>query len=70
MIFPELKNVKIFSKLKPHLKDILRDNDAIFLISLMIVDETDNADYFLYKFNFLKKMKKELKILISFLKKR
>ena len=36
MIFPELKNVKIFSKLKPHLKDILRDNDAIFLISLML----------------------------------
>ena len=70
MIFPELKNVKIFSKLKPHLKDILRDNDAIFLISLMIIDETDNADYFLYKFNFSKKDEKRIKNIDKFFKEK
>ena len=70
IIFPELKNVKIFSKLKPRLKDILRDNDAIFLISLMIIDETDNADYFLYKFNFSKKDEKRIKNIDKFFKEK
>ena len=70
IIFPELKNFKIFSKLKPHLRDILRDNDAIFLISLMIIDETDNADYFLYKFNFSKKDEKRIKNIDKFFKEK
>ena len=70
IIFPELLNVKLFSKLKPHLRDILKDNDAIFLLSLMIIDETDNADYFLYKFNFSKKDEKRIKNLDKFFKEK
>ena len=53
VIFPELKNIKIFSKLNNNQKVFLADTDFIFLISLMIVDGTDNVDYFLYKFNML-----------------
>ena len=33
--------------------------DFIFLISLLIIDQTDNADYFLYKFNISKKDQKK-----------
>ena len=51
MIFPELKNIKIFSKLTTSNKNFLKKNDFIFLLSLMIIDDTDNTDYFLYKFN-------------------
>jgi len=51
MIFPEFRNIKIFSKLNSIQKDLLKEKDFIFLLSLMIIDETDNTDYFLYKFN-------------------
>ena len=37
-----------------------------FFISLLIIDETDNADYFLYKFNISNKDKKRIKILDNF----
>ena len=30
--------------------------DFIFLLSLMVIDETDNTEYFLYKFNISKKI--------------
>ena len=68
MIFPELKNIKIFSKLNSINKDLLKENDFIFLLSLMIIDETDNLDYFLYRFNISKKDQKRIKILDNFYK--
>ena len=49
-IFPELKNIVFFSKLNPEKRDIISEVDFILLLSLMIIDGTDNADYFLYKF--------------------
>ena len=58
LIFPELKNLDVFSKLNSFQKEILKKNDFIFLLSLMIIDDKDNADYFLYKFNLSKKIKK------------
>ena len=68
VIFPELKNIKIFSKLHEDQKAFLVDTDFIFLISLMIVDGTDNVDYFLYKFNISKKNQKRIKIIDEFFK--
>ena len=68
IIFPELKNIKIFSKLNENQKAFLVDTDFIFLISLMIVDGTDNVDYFLYKFNISKKNQKRIKIIDEFFK--
>ena len=70
MIFPELKNVKIFSKLDTSNKNLLKDKDFIFLISLMIIDETDNTDYFFYKYNVSKKDKKRVKIIDNFYKEK
>ena len=70
MIFPELKNIKIFSKLNTGNKDLLKKKDFIFLLSLMIIDNTDNADYFLYKFNISKKDKKRIKFIDNFYKEK
>ena len=70
MIFPELKNIKIFSKLTTSNKNFLKKNDFIFLLSLMIIDDTDNTDYFLYKFNISKKDQKRIKNIDNFYKEK
>lgn len=44
--------------------------DFVFLLSLMIIDGSDNFDYFLYKFNISKKNQKRLKIIDNFYKKK
>ena len=67
---PELKNVKIFSKLNSYDKDLLKENDFIFLLSLLIVDDNDNLDYFLYKFNISKQNQKRMKIIDNFYKEK
>ena len=70
IIFPELKNIKTFSKLDSNSRELLKEKDFIFLLSLMIVDSTDNTDYFLYKFNISKKDKKRIKIIDNFYKEK
>ena len=40
--------------------------DFIFLLSLLIIDGTDNVDYFIYKFNISNKDKKRLLFLNTF----
>ena len=69
LIFPELKNIKIFSELDENKKEILKNSDFIFFLSLMIIDETDNPDYFFYKYNVSKKDQKRIKIIDNFYKK-
>ena len=44
--------------------------DFTFLISLFIIDGTDNADYFLYKFKVSKKDQKRIKIIDDFYKQK
>ena len=68
MVFPELKKLNIFSKLSQEKKNILKVNDFIFLLSLMIIDETDNTDYFIYKFNISKKDEKRIRNINNFYK--
>ncbi len=70
VIFPELKNLNIFSRLNPKKKEILKKNDFIFLLSLIIIDASDNADYFLYKYNISKKDQKRIKIIDNFFKEK
>ena len=69
-IFPELKNIKIFSKLKSYQIDYLKQIDFIVFLSLMVIDETDNVDYFLYKFNFSKNDQKRIKDINFFYKQK
>ena len=70
IIFPQLKNLAKFKKLNTHARDNLFKIDFIFLLSLMIVDGTDNTDYFLYKFNVSKKDQKRLKLIDFFYKEK
>ena len=68
IIFPQLKNLENFKKLNSHSIDNLAKVDFIFLLSLLIVDGSDNTDYFLYKFNISKKDQKRLKSIDFFYK--
>ncbi len=69
-IFPELKYINIFSKLKQDTKILLKEKNFIFLLCLLIIDDTDNSDYFLYKFNISKKDRKRIKIIDNFFKEK
>ena len=66
LIFPQLKNISIFNKLNTFAKKNFSKVDLIFLLSLMIIDGTDNVDYFIYKFNISKKDQKRLVFLNNF----
>jgi len=63
LIFPELKNLHIFKKLNKYSLSIISKKDFTFLLSLLVVDETDNSDYFLYKFNVSNEAKKRINFL-------
>ena len=45
---------------------MIQEADFVFLISLLIIDGSDNTDYFIYKFNISKKNQKRLKIIDKF----
>ena len=68
IIFPELKNIKVFSKLNQSKRDLLKQKNFIFLISLLIIDKTDNTEYFFYRFNLSKKDQKRISIIDNFYK--
>ena len=65
LIFPQLKNFKKLSKLSKPQEKILKNKSLNFVISFLVIDETDNSDYFVYKYN----LPNELKDKINFLKK-
>jgi poly(A) polymerase len=70
IIFPQLKNLERFKKLNSYANDNLLKIDFIFLLSLMIIDGTDNIDYFFYKFSMSKKDQKRLKLIDHFYKEK
>ena len=67
--FPQLKNISVLKKLNSFAKQEFRKVDFIFLVSLMVIDGTDNADYFVYKFNISKKDQKRIIFLNDFFSK-
>ncbi len=64
LIFPQLKNFKKLSKLSKSQEKILKNKSLNFVISFLVIDETDNSDYFVYKYN----LPNELIDKINFLK--
>ena len=70
LIFPQFKNISILGRLNTFAKENIYKVDLIFLISLMIVDGTDNVDYFIYRFNISKKNQKRLLFLNNFFSKK
>ena len=69
-IFPEFKNIKFFSKLTTHQKDHLKEIDFIFLLSSILIDGSDNVDYFLYKYRLSKKDQIRIKIIDNFFREK
>jgi len=70
LIFPQLKNISLFSKLNSFVLRNIANVDFILLLSLMIIDGTDNVDYFIYKYNLSKKDQKRLLFLNKFYSKK
>ena len=53
----------IFKNINDLSKKIIEKKDFIFLISLMIIDDTDNSEYFIYKYNISNQDKKRIRFL-------
>ena len=65
-IFPEFKQIEFFKKLNDYTKNNLHNLDFTFFLSLLVLDNTDNSDYFFYKFNISKKNQKRIKLIKEF----
>jgi len=63
LIFPQLKHINVFNKLNDYAINNIKFKDFDFLLSLMIIDDSDNTDYFLYKYNLSNHSKKRIKFL-------
>jgi len=63
LIFPQFKNINILDNIK---EGELKKVDFIILISLLIIDTSDNTEYFLYKFNLSNYDKKRILFLKEF----
>ena len=63
LLFPELINLNIFKNVNDISKKIIEKKDFIFFISLMIIDDKDNSEYFIYKYNISNEDKKRIRFL-------
>jgi len=70
IIFPQFKNIKNYKKQNSYAAENFLKIDFIFLIALLVIDGTDNTDYFLYKFKISNKDKKRLKLIDLFYKEK
>ena len=60
LVFPELKNIHLLEKLNDQALEILQSKDFLFWLSILIIDETDNTEYFLYKYKLSNNDKKRI----------
>tara|TARA_Y100000741_G_scaffold306703_1_gene249247 strand:- start:1767 stop:3041 length:1275 start_codon:yes stop_codon:yes gene_type:complete len=63
IIFPQLINLNIFKNMNDYSKKIIKEKDFIFIISIMIIDDTDNSEYFIFKYNISNKDKERIRFL-------
>jgi len=70
IIFPQLKKLDRLKKLNSYALENFNKIDFIFLIALVIIDGTDNTEYFFYKFNISKKDQKRIKTIDLFYRDR
>ena len=65
LIFPELKNINRINKLDDSSKNILKSKNFEFILSLLLIDKSEDCDYFIYKYNLSNKEKDKIIFLHS-----
>ena len=70
LVFPQLKNINLIKKLNKYALTHYKSQDFIFLIALMIIDDSDNCEYFLYKYNISNENKKRIMFLKNIFSKK
>ena len=65
LIFPELKNTNKINKLDKLSNDILKKKNFSFILSLLLIDKSEDCDYFIYKYNLSNKEKVMITLLNS-----
>ena len=65
LIFPELKHINKINKLDNLSNNILKKKSFAFILSLLLIDKTDDCDYFIYKYNLSNKEKDKINYLNS-----
>ena len=51
LVIPQIINLNVLKNIKKDREELFNSKDSLFVIALLIIDETDNAEFFLYKFN-------------------
>ena len=65
LIFPELKYIYRIDKLDNLSNEILKQKNFDFILSLFLIDKTEDTDYFIYKYNLSNKEKDKISFLHS-----
>ncbi len=63
LIFPQFKNIHLIKKLDEKRIEFLKKQEFVLIIALLIIDNSDNSDYFFYKFKLSNKEKKRINFL-------
>ena len=65
LIFPELKHINKINKLDNLSNNILKKKSFAFILALLLIDKTEDCDYFIYKYNLSNKEKDKINHLKS-----
>ena len=63
LIFPELKNISRIDKLDNLSQNVLKSKKFEFVLSLLLIDKSEDCDYFIYKYNLSNKEKDKISFL-------
>ena len=65
LIFPELKHINRINKMDSLDSEIFKTKSFEFKLSLFLIDESEDCDYFIYKYNLSNKEKTKISLLNS-----
>ena len=65
LVFPELKHIKRINKLDSLSIEILKDKKFEFILSLFLIDKSEDCEYFVYKYSLSNKEKDTINLLSS-----
>ena len=60
LVIPQIINLDTLKNIKKDREELFNSKDTLFIIALLIIDDTDNTDFFLFKFNLSNLEKKRI----------